>query len=340
MKEEPTGVAQRVVGGTPVVHDRRDVENGVIRRRLLLGMGWCALLAALAGIALYLGGWQRRELILLASGATYLMLGALAALLLFLFARGWRSAVAAAIVLTGVLWTQLPLYVPDGNAATGTELTVLQTNLLFGGADTGAVVAAVREHRVDILTVDELTPNSATRLTESGIDTVLPYHYLDPGLGGGGTGIYSRFPLSDTVRHEKFVMANLSATLTHPVLGPVTVFAFHPLPPNIDHRVWLRELAAAATLLESTAGPAVVGADFNATNDHAAFRRLVSGRFAAAAEQAGAGRMLTYPNDRPWGPVIGIDHILVAGGTTDYIGTLTIPGSDHRAVLARLRLSA
>ncbi|MFI1460111.1 endonuclease/exonuclease/phosphatase family protein [Nocardia carnea] len=315
------------------------MRHGVYRR-VLLGAGWCALFAALAGIALYLGGWQRRELILLASGATYLMLGALAALLLFLFARGWRSAVAAGIVLTGVLWTQVPLYVPDSNAATGTELTVLQTNLLFGGADTDAVVAAVREQQVDVLTVDELTPDSVSRLTVSGIDAFLPYHYLDPGLGGGGTGIYSRFPLSDTVRHQEFVMANLSGTLTHPAIGPVTVFAFHPLPPNIDHRVWLKELAAAATILEATEGPAVVGADFNATSDHAAFRKLVSGRFAAAAEQAGAGRMLTYPNDRSWGPVIGIDHILVAGGTTDDIETLTIPGSDHRAVLARLRLSA
>lgn len=309
-------------------------------RRILLGAGWCALLAALAGIALYLVGWRRRELILLASGATYLMLGAVAALLLFLVARGWRSAFAAGVVLAGVLWTQIPLYVPDSNAATGTELTVLQTNLLFGGADTGAVVTAVREQRVDVLTVDELTPDSVARLTASGIDTLLPYHYLDPGPGGGGTGIYSRFPLSDTIRHQEFVMANLSATLTHPAIGPVTVFAFHPLPPNIDHTVWLNELAATAALLEATDGPAIVGADFNATRDHAAFRRLVSGRFGAAAEQAGAGRMLTYPNDRPWGPVIGIDHILVAGGTTDHIETRTIPGSDHRAVLARLRFPA
>lgn len=307
-------------------------------RRSLLGAGWCALSAALTGIALYLVGWQRRELILLASGATYLMLGAVVALLLFLLARGWRSAVAATVVLTGVLWTQVPLFVADSSAATGTELNVMQTNLLFGGADTGAVVAAVRERRVDVLTVDELTPEAVSGLTASGIDTLLPYQYADPGPGGGGTGIYSRFPLSQTVRHREFVMGNLSATLTHPEIGPIRVFAFHPLPPNIDHRVWLRELDAAAVLLQETAGPAIVGADFNATSDHAAFRRLVSGRFAAAAEQAGAGLLLTYPNDRPWGPVIGIDHILVAGGATEDIEAFTIPGSDHRAVLARIRL--
>lgn len=312
-----------------------------IVRRVVLGAGWGALLAAVAGIALYLGGWQRRELILLASGATYLMVGALAALVLFVAARGWRSAVAAGIVLAGVLWTQVPLFVPDGRAATGAgaELTILQSNLLFGGADVNAVVGAVRDRQVDVLTVDELTDAAVANLSAAGLDTLLPHHYLDPGAGGGGTGIYSRFPLSDPVRHQQFVLGNLSATLTHPELGPVTVFAFHPLPPNIDHAAWLTEMRAVDTILRGTDGLAVVGADFNATSDHAAFRQLVSGDFAAAADQAGAGRLLTYPADRSWGPVIGIDHILVSGGTTEHISTFTVPGSDHRAVLARLRLT-
>ncbi len=308
-------------------------------RRVLLGVGWCALLTGITGIALYLGGWQRRELILLASGATYLMAGALAALLLFLLARGWRSAVAAAVVLTGVLWTQVPLFVPDSRAAAGAELTVLQSNLLFGEADTDAVVAAVREERVDVLTLNELTPGAVARLRASGLDALLPFRYAEPAYGGGGTGIYSRFPLTETVDYDGFVLHNIAATLTHPALGPVRVYAFHPLPPTADHAVWAKEMATVDGILRSSSGPALVGADFNATGDHAAFRRLVSGDFAAAAAQAGAGPLLTYPADESWGPLIGIDHILVAGGGADHASTVSIPGTDHRAVLARLRLS-
>ncbi|MFI5717255.1 endonuclease/exonuclease/phosphatase family protein [Nocardia sp. NPDC051750] len=310
-----------------------------IVRRVLLGAGWCALIAGGLGIALYFGGWQRQELILLASGATYLMLGALAALLLFLLARGWRSAVAAGIVLAGVLWTQLPLYVPDGRAATGTEFTILQSNVLFGKADMAAVVAAARAGRADVLTVNELTPSAVERLTAAGIDQLFPHQYLEPGLGGSGTGIYSRFPLSGQVKHEGFTLRNLSATLEHPALGPLAVYAFHPIPPTADHAVWAREMRTVDAILRESEGPVVVGADFNATSDHVAFRTLVNGSFDAAAEQAGAGRLLTYPADKSWGPLIGIDHILVSGGTTDTIGTLTIPGTDHRAVLARLRLT-
>lgn len=306
---------------------------------MLLGAGWCALLAGMLGIILYFGGWQRRELILLAAGATYLMLATVVALLLFLTARGRRSTAAAVVVLAWVLWTQLPLFVPDSHAGSGAELTVLQSNLLFGGADTDALVNAVRERDVDVLTVDELTPEAVDALAAGGLGTLLRYSYLDPGPGGGGTGIYSRFPLTDPVRHQEFVLGNLSATLTHPDLGPVAVYAFHPLPPTADAAVWAREMSAVDTILRGSRGPAVVGADFNATSDHAAFRRLVGGDFAAAAEQAGAGRLLTYPADRSWGPLIGIDHILVSGGTTDHISTFTLAGSDHRAVVARLRLT-
>ena len=310
-------------------------------RRVLFGAGWCALVVAAVGVALYAGRWQLRELVLLTAGATYLMLGALVALLLFLAVRGWRSAVAAGIVLAAVLWTQVPLFVPDGRAAagTGTELTIVQSNLLFGKADTAAVVAAVREQRVDVLTLDELTPAAVRELAADGIAELLPHHYLEPGPGGSGTGIYSRFPLTDRVQHDEFTLRNLSATLRHPVAGPISVFAFHPLPPTADHVVWAREMRAVGDILDSSASPAVVGADFNATSNHTALRALVRGDFAAAAEQAGAGRLPTYPADTSWGPLIGIDHILLSGGSAGQVRTFTVPGSDHRALLARVRLT-
>ena len=87
-----------------------------------------------------------------------------------------------------------------------------------------------------------------------------------------------------------------------------------------------------------TSGPAIVGGDFNATYDHAQFRALL-GRFGDAAEQAGAGHLMTYPTDK-WGfPIVGVDHILVAGGTATDVRTLDLPGSDHRALIATVVLS-
>lgn len=307
--------------------------------RVLLGLGWGALAAAVTGIVLHAGDWQRQNLVLLASGATWLMLGAIVGLILVLAARGWRSAAAAAVVVVGVGWTLIPPYIPDSRAADGPELVVLQSNLYFGEADPMAVVATVRDNAVDVLTVNELTFDAVTKLRAAGLEDALPHFYTEPThAGGGGTGIYSRYPLRDTEKYDGFILHNLSATLEHPQRGPIAVYAFHPVPPTADFPAWSAEMRRVDEILATAPTPAVVGADFNATRDHSAYRGLLAGPFAAAAEQTGDGVLLTYPADRRWGPVIGIDHILLAGGVAQSVRTLTLPGTDHRAMLATVRL--
>ncbi|MFC4372634.1 endonuclease/exonuclease/phosphatase family protein [Nocardia halotolerans] len=307
--------------------------------RVLLVLGWGAVVAAVIGIVLHLGDWRRQSMVLLASGAMWLMLGAVVGLVLLLVARGWRSAAAAGVVLTGVLWLVAPSYVPEARAADGPELVVLQSNLLFGQADPAAVVATVRDNDVDVFTVEELTVDAITGLRGAGLEDRLPHFYLEPAQsGGGGTGIYSRYPLRDTVKYDGFIMSNVSATMEHPQRGPISVFAFHPIPPTIDFAAWSAEMRRVDEILAATEGPAVVGADFNATQSHSAYRSLLDGAFASAADQTGDGILLTYPADRRWGPLIGIDYVLVAGGVAERVRTLTLPGTDHRAVLATVRM--
>lgn len=307
--------------------------------RVLLGLGWGALAAAVTGLVLHAGNWQRQTLVLLASGATWLMLTAVLGLILVLAARGWRSAAAAAVVLAGVGWTLVPPYLPDSRAADGPELVVLQSNLYFGEADPAAVVATVRDNDVDVLTLNELTFDAVEMLRAAGLDEALPHSYLEPThAGGGGTAIYSRHPLREHTKYDGFILNNLSVTLDHPDRGPIAVYAFHPVPPTADFPAWSAEMRRVDEILTAAPAPAIVGADFNATRDHSAFRALLDGPFAAAAEQTGDGVLLTFPADRRWGPLIGIDHILLAGGVAQSVRTLTLPGTDHRAVLATVRL--
>ncbi|MFR9753198.1 endonuclease/exonuclease/phosphatase family protein [Nocardia sp. 004] len=306
--------------------------------RALLGAGWCAVAVGAVGIVLYFGAWQRRELVLLASGASYLMIGAVVGVVLLLAARGWRSAVVAGVLAVAALWTLIPAFVPEGRAASGPGMTVMQSNLLFGEADPAAVVRAVRGNRVDVLTLNELTDLSTERLVRAGLLEELPYHYTESTPDGAvGTGIYSRYPLRDSKKYDGFTLNNLSVTMDHPEHGPIVVFAFHPVPPVFDFHSWSAEMRAILEILDAHSGPAVVGADFNATRDHAAFRDLLRGRFASAADQSGAGLLPTYPEDRRWGPVIGIDHILLADATAEDLYSLTVPGSDHRALVSRVR---
>jgi endonuclease/exonuclease/phosphatase (EEP) superfamily protein YafD len=68
------------------------------------------------------------------------------------------------------------------------------------------------------------------------------------------------------------------------------------------------------------------------------FRGLLTEGYRDANEQAGAGRQFTYPGDRHIPPFMGIDHVLTHNGTAISTQTVTIAGSDHRALLATVML--
>ncbi|MEV6769760.1 endonuclease/exonuclease/phosphatase family protein [Nocardia sp. NPDC051030] len=301
-------------------------------------LGWSALLVGLAGVGLHYNRWETLSLVLAASFAAQLMAASLVALVLFAVARQWRSAIAAVVVIAAALWSQLPMMWPDGTAPAGVDVTVMQSNLLFGKADADSVVQAVRDSGVEVLTLEELTPEILERLRRAGLGDVLPYDFTQASPGGGGTAIFSRYPLQDGVKFDGFSMNQLRATMIHPSRGRVTVFAFHPIPPNVDFAAWQHELRRIRELLDEQTGQVIVGADFNSTYDHALYRDLLNGRYADSAELVGVGVLPTFPEDQWWGPIIGIDRVLVAGGHATEVRSLTIRDSDHRAVVARLRL--
>jgi endonuclease/exonuclease/phosphatase (EEP) superfamily protein YafD len=83
----------------------------------------------------------------------------------------------------------------------------------------------------------------------------------------------------------------------------------------------------------------IVAGDFNATLDHAVFRHAITG-CADAGERTGQGLVGTWPNRFPRRLGPQIDHVLITGGiTAETLSVHDVPGSDHRAVLTRLRLS-
>ncbi len=305
-------------------------------------IAWIATLTGAAGIALHFSRLGSRVVVLAASGAPYLMGAALIGVVGFAALRSWRSAAVAVVVAVIGAWIVVPLYIERSGSGDGPELTVMQSNLLFDGADPAAVVDEVRARNISLLTVNELTPAAVAGLGRAGLDGLLPFRHLSPGRTGAGTGIWSAYPLSDTVEYDGFVLNQLSATATVPGAGPVTVYAFHPVPPVFGTQVWSDELSRLHAIIDRAPRdrPVIVGADFNATYDHAQFRAMLSGRYADAAEQAGAGYLATYPTDKRWPPLVGIDHILLSRGHAATVETARIPGADHRALIARVRLDS
>ncbi|WP_435586611.1 endonuclease/exonuclease/phosphatase family protein [Micromonospora aurantiaca (nom. illeg.)] len=252
-------------------------------------------------------------------------------------------AVLAALTLIGAV---APRAIPgDRPAADGPTLLLLTANLRLGSADPAALVDLVRARRVDVLTVQELTPPLAAELDRLGLATLLPHRSLTPEVGSTGSGVYARHPLRDTGhrRNRGFFFTQAYATVTVPGAPPVRVESAHPAAPYAPDVVpdwWTDQRAQPPATPDG--GLSVLAGDFNATLDHAALRALIATGYTDAADAAGAGFGGTWgPYDGDPIPPVTIDHVLVDRRiAVRAAGTHPVPGSDHRALLAELRLPA
>jgi endonuclease/exonuclease/phosphatase (EEP) superfamily protein YafD len=223
--------------------------------------------------------------------------------------------------------------------AAGPTLRVLTMNLLVGRADPEAVVDRVRQDDPDVLFLQELTADAETRLKKAGLEDLLPHAQVEHRDGGPrGSGIYSRFPLSQGPSLPATFAAQPTALLELPGGETVELICVHPRAPALRRggsAPWRAELAV---LPPPGKRPRVVAGDFNATIDHAAFRAVLRLGYADAAVQT--GNALT----RTWGPQhkglwLTLDHVLVTRGCAVLAYAVhDVPGSDHRAVYAEIRL--
>lgn len=303
-------------------------------------LGLTALVASATDVA-------SNAVIAWASLGPYLLLGTVAGAVVAALARRPVLLASALAVVAAGAWTLGPLYVPgvrdDRPASTsGPTIHVMQANLMVGQADPDALVRTVRERRVDVLTVQELTEDAVAALRVAGLDDLLPHRFLAPTpTGGAGAGIYSRFPVSAGRTLDGFGPTNLAATLDTGPGRPLILYAVHPAPPYLTPApAWAAELERLDEELESVTGPApvVVSGDFNATYSHARFRDLLDSGYVHAADRVGGGLVPTYPADRRYPAVVGIDHILTRGATAISLDRIELPGSDHHGLVAVVRL--
>jgi endonuclease/exonuclease/phosphatase (EEP) superfamily protein YafD len=314
--------------------------RGLVDYAVIIGAS-IFLLIALAGAALrhYRAGGPFA--LGLVSASPYLLLGAPLALVLLLVGRQWLIAIGAGIVLITVLTPYLPLYVSASPPPDGRRLVVMTANLRLGLADADRVVAEVRQHDVEVLMLQELTGDEQERLNRAGLEAALPYHESVPRDGGGGTGLWSRYPLRDVQLPRDYSFAMVVARVAVPGL-PVapTAVALHLAGPVPNAGAWQRDIRRLPSTLQALPddAPVVVGGDFNATTDAVQFRRLLTGGYRDGADQAGAGITRSFPSNRWYPPLIAIDHVVTRDAVATDVETLEIPGSDHRALLARVAL--
>ncbi|MEU6771734.1 endonuclease/exonuclease/phosphatase family protein [Streptomyces sp. NPDC046759] len=268
----------------------------------------------------------------------WLLVPTVFALLCALLARWWPGLVCGVAVL-GVLAWYLDPYGRTGEPGGPpvTTLRVLTSNVEFGRG-TPALVPWIRDRRPDVVFVEECEYTCQATLEKDFAGTY-GYRRAVRAAGSHGSLILSRFPLRPTagVRGTMGMPGAVADVHGH----PVRIQLAHPMPP-LPRQVglWHRELGRLRAFAAADPHtPTILAGDFNATQDHAAFRRILDTGLSDAAPLAGHGRTPSWPARTA--SVIGaqIDHVLLS---RDFTATgarfLRVTGSDHRALVVDLVL--
>nr|WP_246326111.1 endonuclease/exonuclease/phosphatase family protein [Actinomycetospora corticicola] len=227
-------------------------------------------------------------------------------------------------------------------------MCVLSANVWIGRADPEALAAVIRRERPDVVALleagDRFRHRLATRIDDLGYRgwSAAPGRAEVEATGAGDhpcTTVLAAPGLGDvSVRTLTRDTSSGWIELTDGALGEVRVLAVHPtvLLPRRTHE-WRRDLARLAALVADDPRPTVVVGDLNATLEHHALQPVLRHARSAAAE-TGRDRVGTWPAGRPRRLGVAIDHVLVSAAVgVEAVEVLDVPGSDHRALLARLR---
>ncbi|MEU5187665.1 endonuclease/exonuclease/phosphatase family protein [Streptomyces klenkii] len=254
-------------------------------------------------------------------------------------AAGTRWVVGCAWGLAAVLGTLyfLPPYEAGGAAASGPEvarLRILTANLEFGGATPG-LLEALRRERPDLVSVQECSPEECAPALESpGLRAAYPYRIVVGGGRAQGSALLSRFPLAPD--------GSVRGTLAMPralvrVAGARLLFQVaHPMPPVAGGvELWRTELGRVRAMAAARGeAPTVIAGDFNASQDHAAFRAVLDTGVRDSAAAVGRSRTPTWPSLTA--PPLGaqIDHVLLSPSLEPRSARfLDLTGTDHRGLV-------
>jgi endonuclease/exonuclease/phosphatase family metal-dependent hydrolase len=251
--------------------------------------------------------------------------------------RHWWIGGIVLVVTVVLVVVQVPRAIASAQPpAHGSKLRVMSSNQYLGQADVKTVVQLVRDNKVDVLNLLELTPREVAEYQRAGLFDLLPYRVFKPQSAGAGSGIASRYPLTELSLMSSSYMEQPSARVQ--VGGTsVEIVAVHPIPPTTSAPEWKREMAELPR--PSGNGPVrILAGDFNSTIDHATFRDLLNAGYTDAGINRGDGFTTTWPS-RFFPPPVTIDHVLVDSRVAvNTYRVLDVPNSDHRAVFAELTL--
>ena len=266
----------------------------------------------------------------------YAALTSPAPVVLALLLRRKAVAIVAGVAALALAFAMVPRAVAGPQPeAEGPRLVVMTSNLWLGRANVPAVLRIAREHDVDVLSVQELRPKMVPKFeTEQ-----FPYRILLPDTGAAGAGLLAKRPLASSGGELQ-----PEAVLEIEGAPPVRIKAVHPRPPvTFEAAPDWRKAIEALPGSDGVGDVQILAGDFNATLDHGEFRALLDRGYTDAADATGEGWTPTWPAPPKSNRALPltIDHILVDERVrVEKVTVVDVPRSDHRAVIAVLRLPA
>ncbi|MEM7325180.1 MAG: endonuclease/exonuclease/phosphatase family protein [Actinomycetota bacterium] len=269
---------------------------------------------------------------------------------------GGSRSLRAAAVLIGVIYlvTVSPVnaIVGCGGHRTDDDLSVLTANILRSVAEPEGLAETIAASDADIVILQEVTEPIYRSLQSN--ELLADYRYWSPLAGAVNfeprssvVVVISKLEAVSTERLDVGIAGAADVIFALPTDDAddpprtFTVTGVHLNAPSRQHHVepWREQLATLAK--QETGRPGIMAGDFNATEDHRPFRRLLDQGWVDVHNQKGCGFGLTFPVDDLLPiPVMRLDHVLV----TDHFEVLGVElveetnRSDHRPVLAHLRL--
>jgi endonuclease/exonuclease/phosphatase (EEP) superfamily protein YafD len=230
-------------------------------------------------------------------------------------------------------------------AGDGPSLRVVTANLLSGNRSVEELGRELAADGADVVVVQELTPAHAEALQAGGLLRAMPHHVLDPQPGFHGSGLFSRWSITQPAVFNVHGMGMAAATVQAPT-GDVHVVAVHVINPARKGMIptWRAQLDWLAEHARGSDVPVVLAGDYNATMDHRALGALGRTGLIDAHDAAGRGLGLTWPQRSftghgrwPAWPVMRLDHVLVTPTlAVRAVRTARSAGSDHRRIVADL----
>lgn len=264
--------------------------------------------------------------------------GLLIALVVALLLRARIAALTIGLVCAGLLFLILPRVIgSDAAPERGRAFTILSANVKLGDAQARPLVRLIDRVSPDVIALQEATPWFFEQLRSAGVTRRYRFTADHTAWGSIGYLTLSRTPLTELPGSGLPGGADGRAWPELRVGGWNLVLRnVHPRPPltpaaTADWRAMLAAIPA------PTGRARIVTGDFNATLDHRDLRAVLARGYRDVGELSGNGLDWTWRAGLLRRLVI--DHVLIGPGigAEDY-RLFELPGSDHRAVVVKLRL--